>query len=82
MVRVASPSKTSAPIEVWIAMDESGEYEVGCDDSSAIDRLKEQTGSELLRLVRLKITMSPPSVEELDVAVPDEAGQTIKVKTD
>jgi hypothetical protein len=72
----------SDSIDVWIAMDESGEYEVGCDDSSAIDRLREQTGSDLFRLVRLKVTMSRPSIEELAVAVPDEVGQAIKIETD
>jgi hypothetical protein len=32
------------------------------------------------RLVRLKVTLSAPVVTEVDVAVPDEAGQTVKVE--
>jgi hypothetical protein len=72
----------SDPIEVWIAMDESGEYEVGPDENVAIDRLRADTGSELFRLVRLKVVMSPPSVEEVDITISDEVGQTIKFETD
>jgi hypothetical protein len=72
----------SDPIEVWIAMDESGEYEVGPDENVAIDRLRTDTGSELFRLVRLKVVMSPPSVEEVDITISDEVGQTIKFETD
>lgn len=63
-------------------MDESGEYEVGPDENVAIDRLRTDTGSELFRLVRLKVVMSPPSVEEVDITISDEVGQTIKFETD
>lgn len=69
----------SDPIEVWIAMNESGEYEVAADEDDAIERLDQKHGFQLRRLVRLKVVMSPPEVTELDVVVPDEAGQTVKV---
>ena len=32
------------------------------------------------RLVRLKVAMTPPAVTEVDVTVPDEAGQPVNVE--
>ena len=72
----------SDPIEVWIAMNESGEYEVGPDEDVAIERFDESIGGSMRRLVRLKVVMAPPDVTEVNVTVPDEAGQTVKVETD
>jgi len=75
---------TSRPveIEVWIAMNEAGDYEVGCDEHSAIDRLEGDGGGVSRRLVQLRVTMSAPAVMSADVTVPEEAGQTITVKVD
>jgi hypothetical protein len=70
----------SDPIEVWIAMNESGEYEVGPDEDAAIERFDDSIGGSMRRLVRLKVAMTPPAVTEVDVSVPDEAGQTINVE--
>jgi hypothetical protein len=70
----------SDPIEVWIAINESDEYEVGPDEDSAIERFDDSVGGSMRRLVRLKVTLSAPVVTEVDVAVPDEAGQTVKVE--
>jgi hypothetical protein len=35
----ASGGITMAEIEVWIAMNEAGDYEIGCDEDSAIPML-------------------------------------------
>jgi hypothetical protein len=72
----------SDPIEVWIAMNESGEYEVGPDGDTAIERFDDTIGGSMRRLVRLKVMMAPPEVTEVDVAVPYEVGQTIQVEID
>jgi hypothetical protein len=63
-------------------MNEAGEYEVGCDEDSAIDRWDEIGGGVARRLVRLRVSMSPPDVPSVDVSVPDDAGQTVTVKVD
>jgi hypothetical protein len=72
----------SDPIEVWIAMNESGEYEVGPDEDAALECFDDSIGGSMRRLVRLKVVMNPPDVTEVDVTTPDEAGQTVKVETD
>ncbi len=54
----------SDPIEVWIAMNESGEYEVGPDEDAAIERFDDSIGGSMRRLVRLKVAMTPPAVTE------------------
>ncbi len=67
-------------IEVWIAMNESGEYEAGPDEDTAIERFDDTVSGSMRRLVRLKVTITPPAVTEVDVTVPDEAGQTVNVE--
>jgi hypothetical protein len=63
-------------------MNESGEYEVGPDEDVAIERFDESIVGSMRRLVRLKVVMAPPDVTEVNVTVPVEAGQTVKVETD
>jgi hypothetical protein len=69
-------------IEVWIAMNEAGDYEVGRDEDSAIERWDENCGGIARRMVQLRVTMSPPDVPSVDVNVADDAGQTVTVKAD
>lgn len=66
--------------EIWLAMNEAGNYEVGTSDEEANERCVEQNGGLQIRLVRLNATMAPPRVTEVDVTVPDEAGQTVKAE--
>jgi hypothetical protein len=72
----------SSEIEVWIAMDEGGDYEVGCEEDSATERLEEKGAGISRRMVQLRVTMAPPEVVSVDVSIPDEVGQTVTVKTD
>jgi hypothetical protein len=69
-------------IEVWIAMNETGDYEVGSDEDSAIERWDENCGGISRRLVRLYVTISPPDVPSVDVNVPDDAVHTVTTKVD
>jgi hypothetical protein len=72
----------SDPIEVWIVMNEDGDYEVGPDQDTAVERFDESKAGSMRRLVQLKVSMSAPSVTEVDVALPDEAGQIVNVEID
>jgi hypothetical protein len=49
-----------AEVEVWIAMNEAGDYEVGCNEDDAIERWDEKCSGVARRLVRLRVTMSAP----------------------
>ena len=69
-------------IEVWIAMNEDGDYEVAKDEDDVVDLWNENVGGLSRRLVRLRVTMSAPAVTEADVNVPEEAGQAVNVEID
>ncbi|MGC1695306.1 MAG: hypothetical protein WA743_08535 [Pseudolabrys sp.] len=69
-------------VDVWIAMNEAGHYEVGPDEDSAIERWDENCGGIARRMVHLRLTMSAPNVPAVDASVPDDAGQTVVVKVD
>jgi hypothetical protein len=73
---------TSNIIEVWIAMNEAGDYEVAKDEDDVVDLWNENVGGLSRRLVRLRVTMSAPAVTEADVNVPEEAGQAVNVEID
>jgi hypothetical protein len=57
-------------IEVWIAMNEDGDYEVAKDEDDVVDLWNENVGGLSRRLVKLRVTMSAPVVTEADVNVP------------
>jgi hypothetical protein len=73
---------TSNIIEVWIAMNEAGDYEVAKDEDDVVDLWNENVGGLSRRLVRLRVTMSAPTVTEADVNVPEEAGRAVNVEID
>ena len=69
-------------IEVWIAMNEDGDYEVAKDEDDVVDLWNENVGGLSRRLVKLRVTMSAPVVTEADVNVPKEAGQAVNIEID
>ena len=78
-------------IEVWVVLGEDGSYEAAADEDTAFDRLMEESDEDLAgktcRVVKLNVTMSDPqddneSGRAVDVAVPDDAGQTVEVETE
>jgi hypothetical protein len=63
------------PIEVYVAMNEDGDYVAGNDFGDTVDHLANSHGGLLARVVKLKVTMSPPKVEEDSLTIPDDAGR-------
>jgi hypothetical protein len=67
-------------IEVFIAMNEDGDWIVEPDESDALSKLAEDVGGYHARVVKLTVKMAPPKMTEATVDVPDEAGQTLETK--
>jgi hypothetical protein len=72
---------SAEPIEVWIAMNETGDYVVAKDEDEAVDLFNEECGG-IGRMIRLKVMMSPPEVTEIDIEVPDDAGRSFNTAID
>ena len=66
-------------IEVFIAMNEDGDYEVGTEAELARDLLSENAGGYACRIVKLVVQMSPPAYEEpaAAITIADTAGETV-----
>lgn len=72
---------TIVDVDVYIAMNEEGDWIVTSDESKALSELGEHQGGYHARVVKISISMSPPVMTEMDkVAVPDDAG-TVSVQT-
>jgi hypothetical protein len=65
---------TIIAVEVWIAMNESGEYGLGIDAEEASENLTANLGGLSIRLVKIMVKMTPPTHVDTDVNVPDAAG--------
>jgi hypothetical protein len=65
--------------EIFIAMNEDGDWIVETDESDALNKLSEDAGGYHARVVKLTVTMSPPKMTEAKVVVPDEAGQSLEM---
>jgi hypothetical protein len=68
--------------EVYIAMNEEGEFEVGTTEEEASQRLVENTSGYSCRLVKINAEMTPPAPIEADVDISDEAGTTIAIENE
>ncbi len=69
--------------EVWLSINEEGNAGVSLesgDDSR--ERLIEDHGGAVVRTVKLAVLMTLPEVQEAEVDVADEAGQTEEIAAD
>lgn len=63
---------------VCIAMNEDADYDVGATEDEATERLSENIGGRLGRVVRLVVRMTPPKTEDVgEFMVADTAGETV-----
>lgn len=64
-------------LEVFLAVDPDGDWRAGDDAANAVDTYNEAYAAAHLRVVKLNVTLTLPEPTEVDVTVPDEAGQTV-----
>lgn len=70
-------------LEIFIAINESGDWEVSHDQETACTNLIENSGAMLIRVVSFFVQMRRPKPElGPDVVIPDNAGQTDRVAED
>ena len=68
-------------VEVFIAMNEAGDYEVDRTAREASETLANICGGSACRVVQLTVTMSRPAVETGPaVTIPDRAGQVVQAQ--
>jgi hypothetical protein len=61
--------------ELWLAMNEDGDWIVTGNEDEALERLAEDAGGYQARVVKITVKMSPPAMAETTVTIPDEAGE-------
>jgi hypothetical protein len=66
-------------IEIYVAMNEDGDFRASDDYDAAVDNLSEDCGGYMRRVVKLTVSMSAPKMDEASVLVADSAGETIRV---
>ena len=64
-------------LEVFLAVDDDGDWYAGTDANEAVDRYNEAFGAKHLRVVKLNVTLTLPEPTEVDVTIPDEAGKAV-----
>lgn len=61
-------------IEIWVVMNEDGEYTAASEQSTAVEEFEENFSGAARRLVKLNVWIAPPDVIEAEVTVADDAG--------
>jgi hypothetical protein len=74
--------QTKVECKIFIAMNEDGGWIVCNDESEALTKLGEDEGGYSARVVKLTVKMTPPTIIETEVDVPDEAGETKEVEAE
>jgi hypothetical protein len=77
----AAAKKLALKIErgaiVYVAMNEDADHEVGTTEDEVTERLSDNVGGRMVRVIRLTARMSPPAVEDAgEVTITDTAGAT------
>jgi hypothetical protein len=80
--RLLNPRNPAAVVaEIYIAMNEEGEFEVGTSEEEAGERLVDTYGGCMSRIVKLPLLMTPPrTMEAPGVDIADDAGTTVAVE--
>jgi hypothetical protein len=69
--------------EICMAINDDGDASVSLEKAStARESLVQDYGGACVRVVQLRVSMALPEVEEVDVEVPDEVGQTQQVEAE
>jgi hypothetical protein len=67
--------------EIWLSVNEDGNAAVSLDGADeAPEALIENSGGGAVRTVKLAVMMTRPEIAEVDVTVPDEAGEAQQVE--
>lgn len=61
----------STEIEFFIAMNEHGDWALHYEEEAVVTDLSEQYGAKAIRVVKWKVKMKPPEIEEVEISVPD-----------
>ncbi len=61
-------------IEIWVVMNEDGEYVAATDQELAREEFDENFCGSARRVVKLNVWIAPPEVIEAEVTVADDAG--------
>jgi hypothetical protein len=70
-------------IEVWLSVNDDGDAGVSLEGSTeSREALVEEFGGAAIRTVKVTVSMAPPEITEVDVDVPDQAGETQKVEVE
>lgn len=68
--------------EIFLVINEDGDYSVGEDIDVAVERHNEDWGGNMRRVVKLVVKVAAPIVTETEVDVADDAGETAKVEVE
>lgn len=68
--------------EIAIAMNEDGDWIVVHWEDDAVDEMTNGVGFKALRIAKLIVTMTPPAIPEVEVTIPDEAGETVHAESE
>lgn len=74
---------TTATCEVWLIVDEDGDYACGRDRDSAEEQYRDEIGTEpgsCLRVIRLMVDVPVPKPTEVSCTLPEDAAGEIAVK--
>lgn len=66
--------------EIFIAMNEDGDWEVATEASDAVECMVSNNGGDCVRCIKINVHMTPPAIEETELDIPDEAGETKRVE--
>lgn len=69
-------------VELWVAMNEHGDWVVVTEESDALNELAAERGGSVARLIKVSLDMTAPTIDEVNVTVADKVGTRTAINID
>jgi hypothetical protein len=68
-------------IEIYISMNDEGDFEVGVDAEESANRLLDSFGGQCVRTIRKAFLITPPAIQDIgEEDIADDEGETTRVE--
>lgn len=68
--------------EIYLAINEEGDYSVHVDADGVAEQMNEDCGGACRRVIKLIVNVTPPTLDEVEIDVIETAGAIEKIEVE
>lgn len=67
---------------ILICMNNDGDWVVVREDEDSVEKMADEYGGHTMRVAKIIVSMTPPVASEVEVTIPDDAGETVHAEAE